>query len=101
VGGRLAQLPMYRTLVQRHGGIFEHHDGGIEERSQRLADRLAAADLVLCQAGCVNHNAYARVKEHCKRHAKPCVFIDKPGASSFMRALQTLAWHCAERRQAA
>lgn len=87
VGGRSAQVPLYRALVQRHGGEFEHHDGGIEDGAHRLAEQLAAADLVLCQAGCINHNAYARVKAHCKRHRKPCVFIHKPGAGSFARAL--------------
>jgi Uncharacterized protein conserved in bacteria (DUF2325) len=73
--------------VRRRGGEFEHHDGGIEDGAQRLGARLAAADLVLCQAGCISHNAYARVKAHCKRHRKPCVFIDKPGVGSFERAL--------------
>ena len=50
--------------------------------------QLAAADLVVCQSGCVNHNAYRRVKEHCKRSRKPCVYLDKPGAGSFARALR-------------
>jgi hypothetical protein len=91
VGGRPALVPLYRMLVQRHGGEFEHHDGGIEDSAHRLSAQLAAADLVLCQAGCLNHNAYARVKQHVKRHRKPCVFIDKPGAGSFARALVSLA----------
>jgi len=34
-----------------------------------------------------NHNAFARVKAHIKRSGKPCVFLDKPGAGSFARAL--------------
>ena len=33
------------------------------------------------------HNAYARVKDHCKRHGTPCVHLDKPGAGVFARAL--------------
>ncbi len=87
VGGRSGHVPMYRELVERHGGIFVHHDGGLEDNPHRLDAQLAAADLVVCQAGCLNHNAYARVKAHCKRSGKPCVYLDKPGAGSFARAL--------------
>jgi hypothetical protein len=87
VGGRSGQVPLYRELVERHGGHFAHHDGGVEDNPHRLDTQLAAADLVLCQSGCLNHNAYSRVKQHCKRSGKPCVYVDKPGAGSFARAL--------------
>lgn len=87
VGGRSGHVPMYRELVERHGGRFAHHDGGVEDNPHRLDAQLAAADLVLCQSGCVNHNAYSRVKDHCKRSGKPCIYLDKAGAGSFVRAL--------------
>jgi hypothetical protein len=87
VGGRSGHVPLYRELVERRGGSFVHHDGGLEDNPRRLEAQLAAADLVVCQAGCLNHNAYARVKAHVKRSGKPCVFLDKPGAGSFARAL--------------
>ena len=91
VGGRSHHVPMYRDLVERHGGRFTHHDGGIEDNPHRLDAQLASADLVLCQSGCLNHNAYSRVKDHCKRSGKPCVYLDKPGAGSFARALSEAA----------
>ena len=91
VGGRSHHVPLYRDLVERHGGRFTHHDGGIEDNPHRLDAQLAAADLVLCQSGCLNHNAYSRVKDHCKRSGKPCVYLDKPGAGSFARALSEAA----------
>jgi hypothetical protein len=87
VGGRSGHVPLYRELVERHGGCFAHHDGGLQDNPRRLDAQLAAADLVVCQSGCLNHNAYARVKAHCKRSGKPCVYLDKPGAGSFARAL--------------
>jgi hypothetical protein len=87
VGGRSGHVPLYRALVERRGGLFVHHDGGLEDNPHRLEAQLAAADLVVCHAGCLNHNAYARVKAHIKRSGKPCVFVDKPGAGSFARAL--------------
>lgn len=88
VGGRTAVVPLYRRLVEDLGGRFEHHDGGQEDGSQRLQASLAAADLVVCQAGCVSHDAYWRVKDHCKRTGKPCVFVEQPSASSLRRALE-------------
>ena len=87
VGGRSGHIPIYRDLVERHGGRFTHHDGGIEDSTQRLGASLAAADLVICQAGCLNHNAYGIVKDHCKRTGKRCVYLDRPSAASFARGL--------------
>ena len=87
VGGRSGHIPIYRDLVERHGGRFAHHDGGIEDSTQRLGASLAAADLVICQAGCLNHNAYGIVKDHCKRSGKRCVYLDRPSAASFARGL--------------
>ncbi len=90
VGGRPASVPLYRHIVERSGGRFLHHDGGDEHGAQRLDTTLSAADLVLCQTGCVSHDAYWRVKEHCKRHGKRCVFVENPGSASLKRALAEL-----------
>lgn len=91
VGGRNGQIPIYRDLVERHGGRFTHHDGGIEDNPHRLDASLAAADLVICQTGCLSHNAYWLVKGHCKRTGKRCVYVDKPGIASFVRGLAQMA----------
>lgn len=88
VGGRPASVPAYRELVEQTGGRFLHHDGGDEDSPQRLDATLAAADLVICQTGCVSHGAYWRVKAHCKRTGKPCLFIDTPSKSALARALE-------------
>lgn len=90
VGGRQAVVPIYRQLIERTGGRFLHHDGGEEDAVAKLDASLAAADLVICQTGCISHDAYWRVKDHCKRHGKRCVFVDKPSASSLQRALGAL-----------
>lgn len=90
VGGRPSVVPIYRQLIERTGGRFLHHDGGEEDAQTRLDASLAAADLVICQTGCISHDAYWRVKDHCKRHGKQCVFVDKPSASSLQRALTQL-----------
>lgn len=87
VGGRAGAVPQYRRAVEGCGGQFLHHDGGLEQRSTQLDPQLAAADLVICQTGCISHDAYWRVKDHCKRHGKRCLFVDSPSRAAFERAL--------------
>lgn len=90
VGGRQATVPVYRDLIETSGARFLHHDGGEENSSAQLEASLAAADLVICQTGCVSHGAYWRVKDYCKRTGKQCVFVEKPSASSLARCLREL-----------
>ncbi|CAN5579953.1 DUF2325 domain-containing protein [soil metagenome] len=87
VGGRNSQVPIFRDLVERRGGRFAHHDGGIEDNPHRLDASLAAADLVICQTGCLSHNAYWLVKDHCKRTGKRCVYLESPSVAGFVRGL--------------
>ena len=61
--------------------------GNLSDITLRALDVLAAADLVICQAGCISHSAYWLVKDHCKRTGKRCVYVDKPSASAFARGL--------------
>ncbi len=93
VGGRPASVPVYRRIVEHHGGRFLHHDGGEHDHAALLDGTLASADLVICQTGCISHDAYWRVKEHCKRTGKRCVFVENPSRSGLRRALQRLALH--------
>lgn len=92
VGGRQASVPVYRELIEHRGARFLHHDGGAEDNTSQLDATLAAADLVICQSGCISHNAYWRVKDHCKRTGKRCVFLDQPSRSALERALGDIGW---------
>lgn len=87
VGGINGAVHRYRALVEARGASFAHHDGGIEDNLHRLGHQLAAADLVVCQAGCVNHEAYRCVKAHCKRAGTPCIYLDRPSLSRLAREL--------------
>jgi len=87
VGGRTGGIPVYREVIEHKGGRFLHHDGGDEERAAQLGQHLQAADVVICQVGCISHNAYWRVKEHCKRTGKPCLFVASSSRSALERAL--------------
>ena len=91
VGGRSGNIANYRDLVERVGGRFAHHDGGLEDSQCVLDASLAAADLVICQTGCISHNAYWKVKDFCKRTGKRCVFVENPSASSLARGLTQIA----------
>jgi len=90
IGGRTGMVDGYRRLVEHRGGRFAHHDGGQEESLHRIDAAVAAADAVVCQAGCVSHAAYFRLKEACKKLGKPCVFVQSPGVGSFARGLAVL-----------
>jgi hypothetical protein len=87
VGGIQHAVGRYRGRIERLGGHFEHHDGGIEDGIHALDARLGRADVVICQAACINHEAYHRVKRHCERNGTPCLYLDRPSLSRLDRAL--------------
>lgn len=92
VGGRSGNIANYRDVVERVGGRFAHHDGGLEDNASVLDASLAAADLVICQTGCISHNAYWRVKDFCKRTGKQCVYVESASTSSLERGLAQVAF---------
>jgi len=56
-----------------------------EDGHAALEASLVAADLVICQTGCVGHNAYWRVEDHCRRTGKPCVLVEQPQVVHVLR----------------
>ncbi len=58
-----------------------------------LEDSLRAADLVICQTGCVSHGNYWRVEDHCNRTGKPCVLVEAPDALRIVRIQSADAAH--------
>lgn len=87
VGGIQHAVARYRERIEKLGGHFEHHDGGVEDSVQALDGRLRRADLVICQAACINHEAYHRIKRHCERTGTQCMYLDRPSLSRLDRAL--------------
>ena len=91
VGSYLTQAAdgalMAQQAVEQAGGRFLHHAGGDDgaDDAAALEAGLVAADLVICQTGCVSHDAYWRVHDHCKRTGKQCVLVDQPQAMHFVR----------------
>jgi Uncharacterized protein conserved in bacteria (DUF2325) len=87
VGGLTASQTLYRRVVEKAGGQCQFHDGGLEDSTQRLPFLIESADVVICQTGCVNHEAYQHVKRLCKRTGKPCVFLERPSVSLLRKHL--------------
>lgn len=58
---------------------------GVEEDLAGLEASLIAADLVICQTGCLSHGEYWRVQDHCKRTGKACVLTAEPDALRIVR----------------
>ncbi|WP_258000824.1 DUF2325 domain-containing protein [Janthinobacterium sp. ROICE36] len=91
VGSYLTQAAdgalMAQQAIEQAGGRFLHHAGGDAgaDDAAALEAGLVAADLVICQTGCVSHDAYWRVHDHCKRTGKQCVLVDQPQAMQFVR----------------
>jgi hypothetical protein len=72
-----------RRVVEMAGGRFLHHGGDDGQDGPALEASLVAADLVICQTGCVSHDAYWRVQDHCRRTGKQCVLVEQPQALQF------------------
>lgn len=90
VGGRNNMVAHYREMVEQHGGIFLHHDGGKESSRNLLPKMLSGADAVLCPVDCVSHDACKCVKKICKRNCKPYVMMRSAGLSSLAKGLESI-----------
>lgn len=76
-----------RRAIESAGGRFLQH--AEEDDHAALEASLVAADLVICQTGCVSHDAYWRVQDHCRRTGKQCVLVEQPQAMRFVRSVET------------
>jgi Uncharacterized protein conserved in bacteria (DUF2325) len=70
VGGRANQVPQLKALVERSGGDFLHHDGGVEQSLSLLPGLISRADWTLFPVDCVSHNAMGVIKRVCRQSGK-------------------------------
>lgn len=82
VGEDTAAATAAQRAIEGAGGRFLHQNG---QDAAALEDSLVAADLVICQTGCLSHGAYWRVQDHCRRTGKACVLVDQPAAIRIVR----------------
>jgi hypothetical protein len=90
VGGRAHQVPPFRALVERHGGDFLHHDGGIEHAAALLPALVSRADAVVFPVDCVSHDAATAVKRLCGQSGKPWRALRTASLASLAAALAEL-----------
>ncbi|WP_200843967.1 DUF2325 domain-containing protein [Pantoea sp. 18069] len=58
------------------------HQADADMPVEDLEGSFEAADLVICQTGCLSHGAYWRVQDHCRRTGKTCVLVEQSAAAS-------------------
>lgn len=87
VGGRPAQLPHLRRLVEGLGGELIHHDGGREQAVRNLPGLVQRADLVVVPVDCVSHAASLAAKRTAGQQGKRFLALRTAGAGSLARAL--------------
>ncbi|HOO71522.1 MAG TPA: DUF2325 domain-containing protein [Spirochaetota bacterium] len=93
VGGKTAVIPHCRAIVEKNGGSFIHHDGGIEDNLPGLHNIIGKADAIFCPLDCVSHNASLKLKKLCRQHNKEFVMLRSSGLSSFSRELHEAFIH--------
>jgi hypothetical protein len=87
VGGRPSSTPAIRDLVLRHGGEFQHHDGGLEDRKGLLAAGVAGAQLVVFPVDCIDHDSAGNLKRLCTRQGIAYLPLRRASVASFAAAL--------------
>jgi hypothetical protein len=74
------------VIVRDSALAWEREDlAALHDDPLALEASLAAADLVICQTGCLSHDDYWRVQDHCRRTGKACVLVARPDAVRIVR----------------
>jgi hypothetical protein len=87
VGGRSSQIPQLRTLIERDGGQFIHHDGGIEHATALLPSLVGRADITVFPVDCVSHNAMTSATRACQQLNKPFVALRTSSLACLLSSL--------------
>jgi hypothetical protein len=86
VGGRPSSTPAIRELVHRHGGEFQRHDGGLEDRKGLLASAISWAEVVVFPVDCVDHDSVGNLKRLCARQDVAFIPLRSASVASFAAA---------------
>jgi hypothetical protein len=90
VGGRTHRVPQLKLLVERAGGSFMHHDGGIEQSGTLLPGLVGRADCTMFPIDCISHDAMGTVKRQCRLSGKPFVPLRTSSLACFLSGLAAL-----------
>jgi hypothetical protein len=90
IGGRANQVPQLKALVERAGGAFLHHDGGIEHSMTLLPGLISRADCAMFPIDCISHDAMGMVKRQCRLAAKPFIPLRTASLAGLLSGLAAL-----------
>jgi hypothetical protein len=76
--------------VERVGGSFLHHDGGIEHSMTLLPGMIGRADCTAFPIDCISHDAVGTVKRQCRLSGKPFVPLRTSSLTCLMGGLTAL-----------
>ena len=87
VGGRANQVSAFRSLIERAGGSFLHHDGGLEQGTGLLPGLVARADHIAFPVDCISHLAVGTIKRLCRQAGKPYAPLRTASLACLLAAL--------------
>lgn len=87
VGGRTGQAAHARDFVERHGGRFAHHDGGLERSCAQLPALAAQADIVVVAIDHVSHEAALLAKKAAQHAGIAFAPMPRSGLGALARTL--------------
>lgn len=88
IGGRTSLVPHYRQVVERGGGRFTHHDGGLEQSCAHLERLISGASLVVCPTDAISHSSWLRVKKACRHRTLSFLPVRTSSMASLVSALR-------------
>lgn len=89
VGGRANQIPRMKELVERGGGHFLHHDGGLEHSAALLTSLIRRADQVSFPVDCISHDAVITIKKLCRQARTPYCPLRTASLACLLSALRS------------
>ncbi|WP_191002391.1 DUF2325 domain-containing protein [Cupriavidus pauculus] len=90
IGGRPGTVTTIRTLVERAGGRFQDHDGGLEDRKGLLPAMVASADIVVFPVDCIDHDSVGMLKRICQKQGIDYHPVRSASVASFVELLARL-----------
>ncbi len=89
--GEESIAPMNPRVLDSRSMVSATRIGGAcADDPEDLEASLCAADLVICQAGCLSDGDYWRVQDHCRRTGKACILVEQPDTVRIVHILDGL-----------
>ena len=91
VGGVSKLRSFYKQAVESFDGIFEYHEGYLNNGKKCLSDLIHRSDIVLFPVDVNSHGACLSVKRFCRKWKKPYYILKSSGVSSLNNTLSEIS----------